>query len=105
MAGPVPEPASLLVRRTVPRILATPGAIEALHKANQQPWEFLARHARGDWGDLDTHDIDAERILRDSSGKFADAQKRRALYVMLARSQPTEEQLLWLTTVVEGFLQ
>ena len=54
---------------------------------------------------VDTHDIDAERILRDSSGKFADAQKRRALYVMLARSQPTEEQLLWLTTVVEGFLQ
>jgi hypothetical protein len=38
------------------RILATPGAIEALQKANQQPWEFLAKHAWGDWGDLDAHD-------------------------------------------------
>jgi len=40
------------------RLLATPGAIEALNKANQQPFEFLARHARGDWGELDTHDIE-----------------------------------------------
>jgi hypothetical protein len=39
------------------RLLATPGALEALNKANQQPFEFLARHARGDWGDLDAHDI------------------------------------------------
>ena len=38
-------------------IVATPGAIEALEQANQQPAEFLARHARGDWGDLDAHDI------------------------------------------------
>ena len=54
---------------------------------------------------VDTHDVDAERVLRDSSGKVTDAQKRHALYVMLARTQPTEEQQLWLTTVVEGFLQ
>jgi hypothetical protein len=39
------------------RLLATPGAIEILEKANQQPWEFLAKHARGEWGDLDAHDI------------------------------------------------
>jgi hypothetical protein len=56
---------------------------------------------------VDTHDVDGdpERILRDSGGKFADAQKRHALYVLLARTQPTEEQQLWLSTVVEGFLQ
>ena len=56
---------------------------------------------------LDTHDVDGdpERILRDSGGKFADAQKRHALYVLLARTQPTEEQQLWLATVVDGFLQ
>jgi hypothetical protein len=56
---------------------------------------------------LDTHDVegDAERILRDTGGKFGDAQKRHALYVLLARTQPTEEQQLWLSTVVEGFLQ
>jgi hypothetical protein len=56
---------------------------------------------------LDTHDVDAdpERALRDSSGKFGDDQKRHALYALLARTQPTEEQQLWLTTVIDGFLQ
>ena len=56
---------------------------------------------------LDTHDVDSdpERLLRDSGGKFADAQKRHALYVILARTQPTEEQQLWLSTVIEVFLQ
>lgn len=32
--------------------LATPGALEALNQAGQSPDEFLARHERGDWGDL-----------------------------------------------------
>jgi hypothetical protein len=56
---------------------------------------------------LDTHEVDAdpERVLRDSGGKFADTQKRHALYVLLARTQPTEEQQMWLSTVVDGFLQ
>jgi hypothetical protein len=39
------------------RIVATPAALEALARANQQPDEFLHRHANGDWGDLDSHDI------------------------------------------------
>ena len=56
---------------------------------------------------LDTHEIDAdpERALRDSGGKFGENQKRHALYALLARTQPTEEQQLWLTTVIDTFLQ
>jgi hypothetical protein len=56
---------------------------------------------------LDTHEVDAdpERVLRDSGGKFGDAQKRHALYVLLARTQPTEEQQLWLSTLIDAFLQ
>jgi hypothetical protein len=46
-----------------------------------------------------------ERVLRDSSGKFTTTDKKHALYTLLARAQPTEEQRLWLTTVIEGFLQ
>jgi hypothetical protein len=38
------------------QIVATPAALEALGKASQAPWEFLARHAQGDWGDLDAED-------------------------------------------------
>jgi hypothetical protein len=32
--------------------VATPGALRALEEAGQNPIEFLARHQRGDWGDL-----------------------------------------------------
>jgi hypothetical protein len=50
-------------------------------------------------------DAEAEKVLRDSTGKFSDQQKKHALYALLAHSQPTEAQQLWLTTVVDTFLQ
>lgn len=34
------------------RIVATPGALALLEKAQKSPTEFLSRHLRGDWGDL-----------------------------------------------------
>lgn len=34
------------------QIVATPGALALLEKANKSPVEFLSRHLRGDWGDL-----------------------------------------------------
>lgn len=46
-----------------------------------------------------------ERVLRDTTGRFSDDQKKRALYLVLAQTQPAEEQRLWLTTVMEGFLR
>jgi hypothetical protein len=38
------------------RLVATPGALAALGKAGQTPLEFLARHVRGDWGELSDED-------------------------------------------------
>ena len=38
------------------RIVATPGALQALEEAGQSPMEFLDRHAVGDWGELDEED-------------------------------------------------
>ena len=32
------------------QIVSTPGALDALARANQQPDAFLNRHAAGDWG-------------------------------------------------------
>ena len=38
------------------RIVATPGALQALEAAGQQPAQFLDRHVSGDWGELDDED-------------------------------------------------
>jgi hypothetical protein len=46
-----------------------------------------------------------ERALRDTAGQFSTAQKKRALYLLLAQTQPTEDQRLWLSTIIEGFLR
>jgi len=36
--------------------VATPGALEALKEASQDPVALLVRHQSGDWGDLDEED-------------------------------------------------
>ena len=38
------------------KVVATPGALEALVEAGEDPLRYLARHQEGDWGDLDEHD-------------------------------------------------
>ena len=50
------------------RVLATPGAIEALERSGQSVWHFLTRHLAGDWGVVDTDDKAAnDDALRDGS--------------------------------------
>jgi len=39
------------------QIVATPGALSALERAKQSPVCFLARHAAGDWGELEPTDV------------------------------------------------
>jgi len=38
------------------RVVATPGALAALEATGQLPALFLARHIRGDWGDIPDED-------------------------------------------------
>jgi hypothetical protein len=38
------------------RLFATPGAIRAMVLAGDDLFTYLARHARGDWGDVDADD-------------------------------------------------
>ncbi|HVX12177.1 MAG TPA: hypothetical protein VHC22_13430 [Pirellulales bacterium] len=50
------------------RVVATPGALEALAKAGQTAEELLNRHHRGDWGDLDDTDLSLnDEALQDGS--------------------------------------
>ena len=37
-------------------LVATPGALQVLAESGQVPIDFLSRHARGDWGDVDAQD-------------------------------------------------
>lgn len=37
-------------------VVGTPGALEALARAGQEPDFFLDKHASGDWGDVDAED-------------------------------------------------
>jgi hypothetical protein len=39
-----------------PGIVATPGALALLEQTHKTPLEFISRHLRGDWGDLDHED-------------------------------------------------
>jgi hypothetical protein len=34
------------------RVVATPGALKLLKEADRQPFDYLVRHATGDWGEL-----------------------------------------------------
>lgn len=38
------------------QIVGTPGAVDAIKDAQQDPVELLLRHVTGDWGDLDDED-------------------------------------------------
>ena len=50
------------------QVVATPGAIDSLEKAQQTPWEFLSRHVAGDWGVVGAEDSEANnQALRDGS--------------------------------------
>ncbi len=46
MMGPLP----------LGRVVATPGALQLLRDAGEDPFGYLSRHASGDWGELDAHD-------------------------------------------------
>lgn len=47
------------------QIVATPGALQLLEEAGEDPLRYLARHASGDWGEVDPQDRrENERSLK-----------------------------------------
>ena len=55
------------------RVLATPGAIEALRDARCDGGELLDRHAGADWGELDAHDRAANDAALVNGGRVLSA--------------------------------
>jgi hypothetical protein len=45
-----------MIRFQLGQVVATPGALQALEEAGQEPVEFLRRHQSGDWGELGKED-------------------------------------------------
>jgi hypothetical protein len=55
------------------QVVATPAALAALEEAGQFPQEFLHRHMRGDWGELDEHDRTANELALRHGGRLLSA--------------------------------
>lgn len=62
-----------VVRFNPGAVVATPGALEALHTAQQNAVHFLARHLRGDWGELDDPDKQANDHALTCRGRLLSA--------------------------------
>jgi hypothetical protein len=58
-------------RFQIGRLVATPGAIDALEDSGQRPTDFLSRHIQADWGQVGAEDwklndqalVNGERLL------------------------------------------
>ncbi len=72
------------------QIVVTPGAIEAMRASGQNVQDFLGRHLRGDWGDLD----DEDRKLNDEA--VGDGSRLLSSYVTKANTK------LWIITEAVG---
>ena len=59
------------VRFNLGHVVATPGALEVLRDGGITPLDLLGRHARGDWGDMNPEDLQAnEQALGNGSRIF-----------------------------------
>lgn len=68
------------------RLLSTPGALAVMEEAGQTPFDFINRHARGDWGDV----CDEDKQLNDQS--LVDGSRLLSAYKTSTRIK------LWLIT-------
>lgn len=68
------------------QVLATPGALEECQQADRNPLAYVARHARGDWGDLGHEDVSANEQALEQGGR-----------IFSAYTLPTSERL-WVIT-------
>ena len=75
---------------TMGRVLATPGALEALEKSGESASTFLSRHARGDWGEVCPDDKQLNELaLQDGSR-------------LLSAYRTSKGERLWIITEAEG---
>ena len=59
------------------QIVATPGALTALERAEHLPAEFLLRHKSGDWGELDPDDLQVNEEALQHCGRIVSVYQTR----------------------------
>jgi hypothetical protein len=64
-------------RFSLGRIVATPGALQALQAAGQSADGFLSRHVVCDWGELDEEDCQANNAALIDGSRIPSANKTR----------------------------
>jgi hypothetical protein len=83
------------------RIVATPGALEALRDAGQSVGEFLARHVTGDWGDLHEDDRQLNDVaLIDGSRILSAYVTKKGVRIWIITEANNEVDLRYLTTLL-----
>ena len=59
------------------QVVSTPGALTALEASGESPLVFLARHAGGDWGDVDKEDWQANDRATEDGERLLSAYKTK----------------------------
>jgi hypothetical protein len=54
-------------------VVATPGAVDLLEDQGLVPMSFIHRHAQGDWGNLDAHDVAVNKQALKDDGRLMSA--------------------------------
>ena len=62
-----------MIRFPLGRVVATPGALSALDKAEQLPAAFLDRHVNGDWGEVSDADKQANEVAIEQGTRILSA--------------------------------
>lgn len=57
------------------RVVATPGALEALEKAGQSPSDYLDKHVGGDWGTVCDEDAELNDLSLQDGSRILSAYK------------------------------
>jgi hypothetical protein len=80
-----------LMALSMGQVVATPGALEIFQAAGVRPQDLLARHARGDWGNLSQEDMEA------NNQALVDGSRILSAYVL-----PGQDQKVWIITEAVG---
>lgn len=54
-------------------LVATPGALEAFAEAGESPLSYIAKHAQGDWGELDKEDVQENQFSLENGFRLLSA--------------------------------